>query len=114
MANGIKALSPSSFGVRGVVGKEAVAKKPNRVSAKCAIPTRRKPIVLALALVAIDKYRWLSKDWCGGALCEIRLATGTQVTRTAFSIPGDISEISDWPGDRQTKAAESGTAVHVR
>jgi hypothetical protein len=33
----MKALNPSSFGVRGVAGKKFVAKKPNRVSAKCAI-----------------------------------------------------------------------------
>jgi hypothetical protein len=37
--SGIKTLNSGSFGVRGVVGKEVVVvgKKPNRVSAKCAI-----------------------------------------------------------------------------
>jgi hypothetical protein len=33
----MKALNPSSFGVRGVVGKKVVGKKPKWVSANCAI-----------------------------------------------------------------------------
>jgi hypothetical protein len=35
--DGMKTLNPSSFGVRGVVCKKVVGKKPNWVSANCAI-----------------------------------------------------------------------------
>jgi hypothetical protein len=35
--DGLKPPNPSSFGVRGVIGKKAEEKNPNRVSAKCAI-----------------------------------------------------------------------------
>ena len=34
---GLKPPNPSSFGVRGVIGKKAEVQNPNRVSAKCAI-----------------------------------------------------------------------------
>jgi hypothetical protein len=49
----MKALNPSFFGIRGVVGKKIVAKKANRVSAKCAIVIRN----------AVDSHEALAARW---------------------------------------------------
>jgi hypothetical protein len=54
----MKSPNPSSFDVRGVVDKKVVAKKPNRVSAKCAISNIQDPSKkLACAFVVCDPVR---------------------------------------------------------
>jgi hypothetical protein len=79
MLSGMKAPNPSSFGVRGVAGidKGVVAKKPNRVSAKCAValgprgpPRHAQPTHSdseTPSLVPIRKYHQYISDMGGDA-----------------------------------------------